>query len=334
MTCSLAERTDIDISATTDASSAPPGHTPVLLRETIELLSVRPGGSYLDATFGGGGHTQAILDRSAPSGLVVALDADPKAIERADALAARYPGRLIPRQGNFSDMADLSRSWMTEDDKFDGILMDLGLSSLQLDDDARGFSFRSDAPLDMRFDPSSDRTAAYLVNSLSSDELSTLLFEYGEEPQARRIARAIVARREQQPIATAHDLAELIEQATGGRHGRKIHPATRTFQALRIAVNDELEALKAGLAAAIELLRPTGRLAVISFHSLEDRIVKQAFRQEARDCICPPGTPICICGHEARLKLVTTKPLRPTEHEARANPRSRSARLRVAERLA
>lgn len=334
MTCSLAERSPIDIPATTDAPSAPRGHAPVLLRETIDLLAVRSGGRYLDATFGGGGHTRAILDRSAPDGLVVALDADSKATERARSLAARYPGRVIVQQGNFREMASLAQVQAIRDRGFDGILMDLGLSSFQLDNDERGFSFHSDSPLDMRFDPTSGLTAADLVNSLTSDELSKLLFEYGEEPQARRIARGIVAHRQDRPVGTARELADLIEISTGGRRGRKIHPATRTFQALRIAVNDELEALKSGLPAAIELLRPSGRLAVISFHSLEDRIVKQTFRQEARDCICPPGTPVCICGHEARLKLITTKPLRPGEGEARENPRSRSARLRVAERIA
>lgn len=333
MTCSFAADNDVVVPPMAGSSSEPAGHAPVMLSETIELLAVRPGGRYLDATFGGGGHTRAILEQSDPDGIVVGLDADPVAIRRAEALADSFPGRLFPVQGNFREMKSLSALAAVGDRSFDGILMDLGLSSFQLDDDARGFSFRSDAPLDMRFDPSKGQTAAGLVSSLSVEDLSKLLFEFGEEPQARRIARAIAARRGQRPLQTARDLADLIESATGGRRGRAIHPATRTFQALRIAVNDELEALKAGLAAAIELVRPGGRLAVIAFHSLEDRIVKQTFRQEARGCICPPGTPICICGHEPRLKVITGKPVRPGEDEVRANPRSRSARLRVAERL-
>jgi 16S rRNA (cytosine1402-N4)-methyltransferase len=211
----------------------------------------------------------------------------------------------------------------------DGILLDLGLSSLQLADPARGFAFMSDGPLDMRFDPTTGGpTAADLVNELSAEELATLLYQYGEERQGRRIAEAIVAA---SPIHTTRELAAVVEQATG-RRGR-IHPATRTFQALRIAVNDELAALEAVLPQAVEVLAPGGRLAVISFHSLEDRLVKRFLRRESRDCLCPPESPVCTCDHRATLRVITRKPVRPTADEIAANPRSRSARLRVAERL-
>lgn len=309
----------------------PPVHRPVLLQEVLEYLRVRPGGAYIDATFGGGGHSRAILEASAPDGRVLALDADPAAVARGEAMAREFPGRLVIRHSNFADLTRVARA--NGFDQVDGVLMDLGLSSFQLDEAERGFSFRHPAPLDMRFDPATDLTARDIVNTWPEPELARLLFEYGEEPKARRIARAIVSAREERPIETTVELAALVERAVGGRRGMAIHPATKTFQALRIAVNRELEVLPVGLAAALDVLAPGGRLVVISFHSLEDRIVKRFFRTEASDCICPPHTPVCVCGHRARLRIVTPKPVRPSEEELEMNPRSRSARLRAAERL-
>lgn len=312
-------------------ASRPSGHQPVMLAESLNLLQVRPGGRYIDATFGGGGHTRAILEASSPDGRVLALDADPAAVARAEALAEEVGPRLTVRHGNFAQIARLARA--AGFDAVDGVLMDLGFSSFQIDEPSRGFSFQRPGPLDMRFDPTTAPSAREIVNTWDEADLSRIIFEYGEEPKARRIARAIVAARCERPIETTDHLAAIVEQAVGGRRGRAIHPATRTFQALRIAVNRELEVLEQGLAGALDVLAPGGRLVVIAFHSLEDRIVKQYFRTEARDCICPPETPVCVCGHRARLRVVTPKPLRPTEAEQALNPRSRSARLRAAERL-
>ncbi len=310
---------------------SPDEHLPVLLHEVIDLLQPRPGGRYIDATFGGGGHTIALLERSAPDGSVLAIDADSDAVARARILANAFPGRLSVVQGNFRDIERLAEA--QHFGRVDGILMDLGLSSFQLNRAERGFSFRYPGPLDMRFDARTGLSAADIVNGWSEEDLARLFFEYGEEHRSRAIARAIVRERQAIAIITTDRLAGIVERATGGRRGRAIHPATRTFQALRIAVNDELEALRAGLAGAIELLAVGGRLAVISFHSLEDRIVKTFLRHEATDCICPPETPVCVCGHKARVRLITRKAVRPSESEERDNPRSRSARLRVAERL-
>ncbi len=304
-------------------------HQPVLLRETIEFLAVRPGGRYIDATFGGGGHTRAILEASAPDGVVLAVDADPEAIARAEELAREYPGRLIPCHGNFAALVELARARGFAE--VDGVLFDLGLSSFQLAAPERGFSFQLSGPLDMRFDPTRGQPASVLVNTWPAERLAELIASYGEEPRARQIARAIVEARRRAPIETSEQLAEIVSRVAGRRRG--IHPATRTFQALRIAVNQELEALEKGLADAVELLRPGGRLVVISFHSLEDRSVKRFLRAESQPCRCPPGTPICVCGQRARLRILTPKPVRPSPEEVAANPRSRSARLRAAERL-
>ncbi|MBX6343102.1 MAG: 16S rRNA (cytosine(1402)-N(4))-methyltransferase RsmH, partial [Thermomicrobiaceae bacterium] len=271
------------------------------------------------------------LERSAPGGWVLAIDADPQAVARGERLAERYEGRLMVRHGNFADLARIARAAGFDD--VDGVLLDLGLSSFQLDEPSRGFSFRFSAPLDMRFDPTGGPTAADIVNTWPEEDLARILYQYGEEANARRIARAIGRARAERPIATTTELAAIVERAVGGRRGRAIHPATKTFQALRIAVNRELDVLERGLRAALEILGPGGRLVVISFHSLEDRIVKHFFRDEARGCICPPGTPVCVCGHEPRLRVLTPKPVQPTEAEQAANPRSRSARLRAAERL-
>jgi 16S rRNA (cytosine1402-N4)-methyltransferase len=312
---------------------APGGHTPVLLREAVAALAPRPGGRYLDGTFGGGGHTRAILAASAPDGRVLALDADPAAIERGRALAGGAGDRLILREGNFAGLARVARE--ADFAPVDGILLDLGLSSYQLADPARGFSFAADGPLDMRLGPGATETAAEIVNGCGEDELTDLIFRYGEERWARRIARAIVRERERAPIATTGALAAIVAGAvaSAGAARERIHPATRTFQALRIAVNRELSTLEEALAGVPGILAPGGRLAVIAFHSLEDRIVKEFMRREATDCICPPRQPVCTCDHRATLRLIGRKGIRPGEAEVAANPRSRSAILRVAERI-
>lgn len=301
-----------------------PTHIPVLLQAVLSFLQVRPGGVYIDGTVGGGGHATAILEASAPDGRLLGIDRDPAALEVARERLAPYGARGILRHGSFAELSRLAEDFTPAD----GVLLDLGLSSLQLADPERGFSFSQDGPLDMRFDPTEGGlTAADLVNTLSLKELTDVLYRYGEEKQARRIAAAIVAAR---PIYRTSELAELIERTVGRRE--RIHPATRTFQALRIAVNRELEMLEAALPQALDLLRLGGRLVIISFHSLEDRIVKQFLHRESRDCICPPEVPICVCDHRARVRVLTPKPIRPDAAEVEVNPRARSARLRSAER--
>jgi len=310
-----------------------PGHFPVLLYEAVAALAPRTDGRYLDGTFGGGGHTAALLAASAPAGRVLSLDADPAAIVRGEALLAAVGERLTLRQGNFAELADFATA--TGFAPLDGILLDLGLSSFQLADAERGFSFATAGPLDMRFGPGAPETAAAIVNSRDETELADLIFLYGEERWARRIARAIVRERERAPIETTGVLAAIVARvvASSGAGRERIHPATRTFQALRIAANRELAVLEEALAGALTALAPGGRLAIIAFHSLEDRIVKLFMRREATDCICPPQVPVCVCDHRATLRLVTRKGLRPSEAEVAENPRSRSAILRVAERL-
>ena len=301
-------------------------HVPVLTDEVVAGLQVRPGGRYLDATLGAGGHTASILHASAPDGLVLGLDADPAAIAFAGQVLRPFGDRVIMQVANFRNLATVIADVGFE--FFDGVLMDLGFSSRQLADARRGFSFMHDGPLDMRMDPGQEQTAADLVNQVPEAELADLLWKYGEERHSRRIAGAIVRAR---PISSTGQLAELVARARG--HREKIHPATRTFQALRIAVNSELENLSEALPQARNVLCPGGRLAVIAFHSLEDRVVKRFCQQEARDCICPPEIPICVCQHRATLRVVNRKPIRPSDKEVTANPRSRSARLRIAERL-
>ncbi|HEY8447814.1 MAG TPA: 16S rRNA (cytosine(1402)-N(4))-methyltransferase RsmH [Thermomicrobiales bacterium] len=306
-------------------------HRPVLLREAVEALRPRPGGRYLDGTFGGGSHTLAILEASAPDGIVLALDADPEAIARGERLSKErgLGDRLRLVQANFARLAEVAQESGLA--PLDGVLLDLGLSSFQLAAPERGFAFRLEGPLDMRFDPTRGEPAATLVNSLPEDELASLIWRYGEEPKARRIAAAIVRERAREPIATTTRLAEIVSKAVGGRRG-DIHPATKTFQALRIVTNDELGALELALAGAVEVLAPGGRLAVISFHSLEDRIVKRFIQHESATCICPPEQPVCTCDHQPRLRPVG-RAIRPSQEEIEANPRSRSAIMRVAERL-
>jgi len=306
----------------------------VLLAEAVAAFQPRPGGRYLDGTFGGGGHTWALLESSAPDGIVLALDADPAAIDRACALRQdpAIAERLIPVRANFADLGVIARERGVM--PLDGILLDLGLSSFQLDQPERGFAFRHEGPLDMRFDPEQGVPASDLVNTLPERELADLIWRYGEEPGSRRIARAIAREREQAPIETTTRLAGIVAGALGGRRGREIHPATRTFQALRIATNEELTALEAALSGALDVLAPGGRLAVIAFHSLEDRIVKRFVERESAGCVCPPEIPVCVCDHRPRLRKVTRRPVRPDTTEMDANPRARSAVLRVAERLA
>jgi 16S rRNA (cytosine1402-N4)-methyltransferase len=311
------------------------GHLPVLVEEVIEMLAPAPGSLHIDATLGGGGHAERILEAANPDGRLLGLDADALAIARVEArLRSRFGDRLVLRQVNFRELADVA-----PDAGFgavDGCLFDLGLSSFQLADRERGFGFRAGGPLDMRFDTTSGVPAADLLASLDAAELTALFRRYGEEPKAPRIARAIVDARRVAPVETAEELAALVERVAppNPRIHRRTHPATRVFQALRIAVNEELEALQAGLAAALDLLRPGGRLVVLSYHSLEDRIVKRFLQAERRGCVCPADVPVCVCGRNPRLRLVTRPSLTPSAPEIEANPRARSARLRAAERLA
>ena len=311
------------------------GHLPVLVDEVIEMLAPTSGSLHIDATLGAGGHTERILEAASPEGRVLGVDADPAAINRVEVrLRARFGERLVLRQGNFRDLATIAPE--AGFGAVDGALFDLGLSSYQLADRDRGFGFRAGGPLDMRFDTTRGVPASELLASLDAAELTALFRRYGEEPKAGRIARAIVEARKTAPIVTAEELATLVERVAppDPRKPRRIHPATRVFQALRIAVNEELDALQAGLTAALDLLRPGGRLVVLSYHSLEDRIVKRFIQAERRGCICPPQLPVCVCGRNPRLRLVTNPSLTPSAAEIAANPRARSARLRAAERLA
>lgn len=308
------------------------GHRTVLLEQAVTSLAPRRDGTYIDATFGGGGHTRALLDHSSSVGVVYAIDADADAVDRARILAhePRYQGRLVPVHANFSSLRQIAATYGI--DRADGLLMDLGLSSYQLDGAERGFAFRFDAPLDMRFDRHAGQSARDLVNDRSEPDLAALIWKFGQEPKSRQIAAAIVRARSREPIETTTQLAEIVERAVGGRKGRATHPATRTFQAIRIEVNAELESLEAALEAAVELLAPGARLVVISFHSLEDRLVKRFIAAEAATCVCPPAQPICTCDTIPRLRRIGTA-VKPTDAELDTNPRSRSAIMRVAERL-
>ena len=302
-------------------------HQPVLLPETVEYLAVRPGGAYIDCTVGEGGHASGILEAASPSGSLLGLDLDPDVLERARRRLQSFEGAATLVQGSYAQLSDVAKALGFPE--ADGILMDLGLSSYQLESAGRGFSFRRDEPLDMRFDPKATLTADRIVNEYSSEKLADVLFHCGEEPRARAIAAAMVRSR---PLRSTGQLAALVATVSGGRRSR-INPATRTFQALRIAVNGELDNLRVGLHEAIGLLKPGGRLAVISYHSLEDRIVKQTIAREARTCICPPRTPVCTCGHVRTIGVISKRVIKPAAEEIRHNPRSRSARMRVAERM-
>ena len=314
-----------DFEATRD-SDAGPTHRPVLLSETLEFLAVAGGGTYVDGTLGEGGHTEGILEASGPNGVVLGIDRDPRSVAAARRRLDRYGSRAMLAHGNYADMGRIAGEHGIT--TVDGILLDLGFSSRQINNAGYGFSFQTDEPLDMRYDPVGE-TAADIVNSANEGELADVIFQYGEERRSRAIARAIVRSR---PILTTGQLAQVVARAVGGRRGRR-HPATRTFQALRIAVNQELTQVESGLAAAGELLRPGGRLAVISYHSLEDRLVKEWMDRETATCVCPPEFPVCVCEQEPRFRTVRRRIVRPTEAEITENPRSRSARLRIAERI-
>ena len=307
-------------------------HRPVLLREMIELLAAERGGLFVDCTVGLGGHSEAILEASRDA-QVLAIDRDDEALELARKRLVRFGSRFRAVHADFRDITRVLA--IAEVKQPRGILADLGISSLQLDSPSRGFSFRHDAPLDMRMDAATGvETAAELLGRLSEVEIAQIIFEYGEERRSRRIARWIVERREQgAPIETTRDLASLVERAVGFGKQRRIHPATRTFQALRIAVNSELENLDRFVIDAVDLLEPDGRLAVISFHSLEDRIIKRTFWSLSGRCQCPPRLPQCMCGAKKTVEILTRRPIVAGEEEVAANPRARSAKLRVCKRL-
>lgn len=310
-----------------------PAHQPVLLAEVLDALKVashadsHAASVYIDGTVGAGGHAAAILS-AAPESRLLGFDLDPRSLEVARASLAPFAGRATLIHASHTAMGEIAPAAGFA--PADGILLDLGISSMHIDEAERGFAFRVDGPLDMRFDPTGDApTAADLINTLDADALADLLYQFGEERDSRRIARAILAAR---PLHSTRQLADVIEKAHRGPR-EKIHPATRTFQALRIAVNDELGAIQRTLPQATRLLRPGGRLAVISFHSLEDRLVKHFFRDESTDCVCPPHQPVCTCGHRASVQTITRKPITASEGETSHNPRARSAKLRVVEKL-
>ena len=304
-----------------------PIHKPVLLNEVVEALQAKPGRRYVDCTLGSGGHAIAILEKIMPDGQLLGIDADPEAIEIAKTKLASYAESTIIINDNFANLEAICR----ENDflPVHGILFDLGLSSMQVGTPERGFSFRDDGPLDMRFSPTQELTAADIANILPEDKLSQLIKTYGEEHLSKRIAQQIIKSR---PISSTLQLAGIVEKAVGNRRG-KIHPATRTFMALRIAVNRELENLTDTLKQTVICLKQQGRLVVISYHSLEDRLVKKFMLQESKGCICPSDIPVCQCGHVPSLKIITKKVITPSLTEIKSNPRSRSAKLRVAERL-
>ena len=304
-------------------------HQPVLLREAVEHLVVRPGGVYVDATVGEGGHASAVLAASAPLGVVLGIDRDPRSLSRAQQRLEDFGHRFIGVPGNYADVVQVAQANGITD--VNGFLLDLGFSSRQVDAPGYGFSFQRDEPLDMRYDPvNQSLTAADILNTYSEENLAKLFFEYGEEPRARAVARDVVRGR---PVNTTGELSELVARVIRPTRGRRVNPATRVFQALRIAVNDELANLQAGLQAAIELLVSGGRLVVISYHSLEDRLVKNTLNRAAAKCICPPEVPECVCQHQPSLRLINRRIIRPSAEEVEANPRSRSAKMRVAEKL-
>ncbi len=306
-------------------------HVPVLLREAIEYLAPKAGGVYVDGTLGSGGHAEEILRRSAPDGIVIGLDRDAEAVDRSRERLSAYGERAVLRQENYRDLdrvlGDLGIGVV------DGVLLDLGVSWFHLRTPERGFSFMLDGPLDMRMDRSGARTAADLVNRLPRQELAEIIREYGEEQKAGAIARAIEKARARGPITRTVQLADIISSEFPFHLPRRIHPATRTFQALRIAVNDEMESLREGVQHAHHVLRHGGRMVIISFHSLEDRIAKQLFASWAKGCACPPRVPVCVCGQKPSVRVLTKKPVLPSEEEVERNPAARSAKLRAAEKI-
>ncbi len=316
-----------EMDARTDPTGEAP-HTPVLYQEIMDALQPQSAKRYVDATVGAGGHGWGILNASAPEGQLLGFDLDPHALTLAGKRLEEFGSRATLVQASYTSLSQQLQKlgWQ----QVHGIVIDLGVSSMQVDTPERGFSFQADGPLDMRFDPTYPLKAEDLVNGWSERELADVLWRYGEEQQSRRIARAIVQAR---PLHSTHALAGVIEKAMGGRKGKHLHPATRSFQALRIVVNRELEAIEEFLPQAVQSLAVGGRLAVISFHSLEDRLAKQYFKHEIKDCICPPDQPICTCGHHASIREVNRHPITATEAEMQTNARSRSAKLRVVEKL-
>jgi 16S rRNA (cytosine1402-N4)-methyltransferase len=312
---------------TEEDRSARPAHLSVLYQSIITALRPHSPGFYVDGTVGAGGHAYGILQACSPAGRLLGLDLDPQALDLAYQRLVVFKERSTLIQASYTTLPDQLQTlgWPA----VSGIVVDLGVSSMQIDTAARGFSFQAEGPLDMRFNPQQPISASTVVNEWDEKDLADILWRYGEEPKARRIAQAIVAAR---PLHTTTELAALIQRAYGGQRGR-IHPATRSFQGLRIAVNQELQAIEDFLPRAVAALEPGGRLAVIAFHSLEDRIVKQYFHREGRDCICPPEQPVCTCGHRASILEVTHHPIVADETEIQENPRARSARLRVAEKI-
>jgi 16S rRNA (cytosine1402-N4)-methyltransferase len=308
-------------------------HIPVLFSETMQSLALSPQGVYVDGTLGGGGHSEGILERTAPDGVVIGIDQDDEALKAAGYRLEKYGQRFIAVKSNFADIDEVLADLQI--DSVDGVLLDIGVSSYQLDAPERGFSYMNDGALDMRMDRLGDRTAADLLAELSEEELANIIYKYGEERFSRRIARRIVERRAQEPIVSTLQLSEIVRSAIPADKRRREdqHPAKRTFQALRIAVNDELGVLERGMEAAFNALKPGGRLSVITFHSLEDRIVKEYFASLARGCTCPPEFPICVCGNQPKGKLVNRKPIVASEAELSENPRARSAKLRTIEKL-
>lgn len=304
-------------------------HVPVLLNEAVHALAPKSGDTVVDCTVGGGAHAERILQETSPDGRLVGIDRDPRALDIADKRLQKYSGRYCLVHGNFRRLDEILKEQTIE--QVDGILMDLGVSSIQLDNSERGFSFQGRGPLDMRMDITQGLTAQKIIAGWSVEELAKIFREYGEVENPRAVAKAIVRERARMPITDTLSLAQVIKKI--GRWSRKkIHPATRVFQALRIAVNDELGALREALPKAVRCLKPWGRMCVISFHSLEDREVKHFFQRSASKCVCPQGLPVCRCGGEPVLHLVTRKPIRPSAAEIEANPRSRSAKMRVAEK--
>ena len=307
-------------------------HDPVLLREAVEHLDVRSGLVYVDATAGEGGHSLALLQASAPSGRVLGIDKDPLSLARAKKRLEPFGNRFTPASGNYADICQIAQTHQYH--SANGILIDLGLSSWQLEFSGAGFSFQRDEPLDMRFDRTgSSPTVSNLIRSASEEELIRILFDFGEEPKARSIAKSIVLSRSKYEINTTGQLLNLLHAIPGLGRGRKSHPATRTFQAFRIAINEELASLSVGIVNAISLLESSGRLAIISYHSLEDRLVKQTFLRESTDCICDKTIPLCVCDHKAIIRIVNRRIITPTPIEVQSNPRSRSARMRVIEKI-
>lgn len=307
-------------------------HIPVLYHEIMEIMAPKPGEFFVDCTLGGGGHSKGFLERTSPDGLLIGIDQDPNALVAARQNLSAYDGRVMCVHSNYSDLDRILNQYAPEG--IDGILFDIGVSSYQLDEKDRGFSYMQDAPLDMRMNPQQKLSAYTVVNTYSEDELNRILKEYGEEKWARRIAKFIVEFRAQKPLETTGELVDLIRRAIPkGAREEGSHPAKRTFQAIRIEVNDELGVLSRTIGAAIKHLNKGGRLGIISFHSLEDRIVKEQFRYYASSCVCPPEMPICQCGKVAEVKILTRKPVTAKDEELGENTRAKSAKFRAVEKI-